>query len=209
MTNIVPAAPQRRQRRRRGIVPKGGRAALSPKKLELHAQLVVDGCFKSGRGGGYDFYVVNGKQRWRRHAAPKAPRTPAQQRSRARFAAASKPWSEDCLLTEALREAWYADGAKSRSRSRLGQSGPLTGQQDFIGCNCTRKQRGCEMLMHPHQREQHKVKSKGHELGFTAEVSQFQLFTRLTSGTRQALTGYAPSIRRACRGYARKCDVRQ
>ena len=76
MTNIVPAAPQRRQRRKRGIVPKGGRAALSPKELKLHAQLVADGRLKSGRGGGYDFYVVNGKQRWRRHTVPKDPPTP-------------------------------------------------------------------------------------------------------------------------------------
>ena len=120
MINIVPAVPQRRQRRKRGIVPKGGRAALSSKERELHAELVADGRLKSGRCGGYDYYVVNGKQRWRRHAVPKDPRAPAQQRSRLRFAAASKTWSEDGPLTEAHRDERCADGAK-----RCPGSGPL------------------------------------------------------------------------------------
>ena len=122
MTKGVPAVPQRKQRRKRGIVPKGRRAALSPKERELHARLLAEGKLMSGRCGGYDYYVVNGKQRWRRHAVPEDPRTPAQQRSRARFAAASKTWSENAALTEAQREAWYADGAKRQSRPRLGSS---------------------------------------------------------------------------------------
>ena len=209
MTIGMPAVPLRRHRRKRGIVPKGGRAVLSPKELELHAQLVAEGCLKSGRSGGYDYYVVNGKQRWRRHAVPKDPRTPAQQRSRARFAAASKTWSEDGLLTEAHRNEWYSDGAKRQSSSRLGSSGPLTGQQNYIGRNCTRKQRDSEMLLRPHQREQKHVKNRGLRPALTAQISQFQPFTRATSGTRRAYAGYTPSIRHARTGYARKCEVRQ
>ena len=209
MTKGVPAVRQKQPRRKRGIVPKGGRAVLSPKELELHAQLVAEGCLKSGRSGGYDYYVVNGKQRWRRHAVPKDPRTPAQQRSRARFAAASKTWSEDGLLTEAHRNAWYSDGAKRQSSSRLGSSGPLTGQQNYIGRNCTRKQRECEMLLHPRQPEQHKAKNKALRPKLTAEASQYQPFTRATSGTRRACAGYAPSIRHARRGCARKCEATQ
>jgi hypothetical protein len=153
--------------------------------------------------------VVNGKQRWRRHAVPKDPRTPAQQRSRARFAAASKMWSGDGLLTEAHRDEWYADGAKRESRPRLGQSGPLTGQQNYIGRNCTRNQRDGEILLHPRQREHKHAKNIGLRPELTAQVLQFQPFTRSTSGTRGALIGYSPSIRRVARGYIRELKVRQ
>ena len=91
------AAPQARNR------PQGRQGGPDPKERQLHAQLIADGRLKSGRCGGYDYYVVNGKQCWRRHTVPKDPRTPAQQRCRARFAAASKAWSENGLLTEAHR----------------------------------------------------------------------------------------------------------
>ena len=207
--NLVPAAPQRRRRRKRGIVPMGGRAPLSPKERELHAQLLAEGKLMSGKCGGHDYYVVNGKQRWRRHAVPKDPCTLAQQRSRARFAAASKTWSENGPLTEALRDAWCADGAKRQSRPRLGQSGPLTGQQNYIRRNCTRKKRECEMLLHPRQRDEEKVENKGLRPELTAQVSQSQPITRSTSGTRRASAGYSPSTCRACRGYAREFKARQ
>ncbi len=163
----------------------------------------------SGRCGGYDYYVVNGKQRWRRHAVPKDPRTPAQQRSRARFAAASKTWSENAALTEAQRDAWYADGARRHSRPRLGFSGPLTGQQNYIGRNCARKQRDCELLLYLSKREQKQVKSKGLRPELMAQVKKFQIVTRSTSGTRRAYTGHTRSIRRVARGYARKFDARK
>ena len=206
--NLVPAAPQRRRRRKRGIVPMGGRAPLSPKERELHAQLLAEGKLMSGKCGGHDYYVVNGKQRWRCHAVPKDPRTPAQQRSRARFAASSKTWSEDCLLIEAHRDEWHADGAKRQSRARLGSSGPLTGQQDFIGRNCTRKQRDSEVLLRPRQREQKPANNKGLRPELTAQVLQSQPFARSTSGTRRPHAGYAPSIRCVRRGYARKSKAR-
>jgi len=177
-------------------------------RFRLYVKEPVPVCSRSGMRSKL-YYVVNGKQRWRRHAVPKDPRTPAQQRSRARFAAASKTWSEDGLLTEAHRNAWYSDGAKRQSSSRLGSSGPLTGQQNYIGRNCTRKQRECEMLLHLRQSEQNKVKIKALRPELTAEASQYQPFTRATSGTRRACAGYAPSIRHARTGYARKCEVRQ
>jgi hypothetical protein len=208
-TNGVSAVPQKRCRRKRGIVPKGGRAVLSPKELELHAQLVADGRLKSGRSGGYDYYVLNGKQRWRRHTVPKDPRSPAQQRCRERFAAASKMWSANGPLTEAQRHAWQADGAKRHSRPRLRQSGPLPGQQNYIGRNCTRNQRDSEMLSHPRQREQQQAKSKELMPESTTQVSQTQPITRSTPGTRRALARSAPSNRRACRGYARKFKAGQ
>ena len=202
-TSGVPAVRHRRQRRKRGIVPKGGRAALSPKERRLHAELRADGRLKSGRCGGYDYYVVKGKQRWRRHSVPKDPRTPAQQRSRARFAAASKTWSEDGPLTEAEREAWYADGAKKRSRPRLGSSGPLTGQQNYIGRTCTRKQRDSEMLLRPRQREQHNVKNKGLRPELTdaslAIPANYAINVRDSPGTRRACAVYSPGSQRVCK----------
>jgi hypothetical protein len=205
----VPAVRQPKHRRKRGIVPKGGRAALSPKELKLHAQLVADGRLKSGRCGAYDYYVLNGKQRWRRHTVPKDPRTPAQQRCRARFGATSKSWSENRLLTEAHRNEWRADGARRRSRPRLGQSGPLPGQQNYIGRNCTRNQRDSELLLCPHQRKQENARNKGLKPESTTQVLQSQPITRFTSGTRRAYAGHTPCIRCVRRGYASKFNPRQ
>ena len=86
---------------------------------------------KSGRSGGWVFYMRNGKQCRRRYVKPKDPRTPKQLRSRATFAAASKAYNE--ALTEAQRQECRTAGAKVQSRPRLGQSGPLTGQLYSIG----------------------------------------------------------------------------
>ena len=71
-----------------------------------------------------------GKQIRRPYLHPHDPRTPAQMRARARLSAASKKYSYS--LTEKQRNACIAAGAKLRSRPRLGQSGPLTGQQYSI-----------------------------------------------------------------------------
>ena len=163
----------------------------------------------SGRSGPFVYYMLNGKQRWRRYSVPRDPRTAHQQRSRAAFRAASKTWSQEGPLTDKQRDAWYADGAKRRSRPRLGQSGPLTGQQNYIGRNSTRKQRDYQMLSHPRQREQEKGKHKRLKSELTAQVSRSQPITRPTSGTRRALTVAAPSIRRVPRGHARKPKARQ
>jgi hypothetical protein len=57
-------------------------------------------------------------------------RTPAQLRSRARLSAASRKYS--CSLTEKQRSACIATGAARRTRPRLYQSGPMTGQQYWI-----------------------------------------------------------------------------
>jgi len=61
------------------------------------------------------------------------PRTPAQILSRAALTAASKAWSQNGRLKEEQRQAWRGAGAKIQSRPRLFQSGPLTGQQLFVG----------------------------------------------------------------------------
>ena len=72
----------------------------------------------------------DGKQIRRRYVRLHEPRTLAQLRSRARLSAASRKYSYS--LTEKQQNACIAAGAKRRSRPRLGQSGPLTGQQYSI-----------------------------------------------------------------------------
>jgi hypothetical protein len=104
---------------------------------------------RSGRWGEWVFYMRGNKQCRRRYVVPRDPRTPGQLRSRAALAAASKAWSESCRLTPEDRQAWIAAGAKVQSRVRLGQSGPLTGQQHFVGRNCEKGRIGLDMLLTP------------------------------------------------------------
>src|SRR5512146_269128 len=90
----------------------------------------------SGRFGDWVYFVRNGKQCRRRFVVPTDRRTPGQLRTRATFAAASKYWSHSLDLTDSERDAWEADANKIQSRPRLEQSGPLTGQQYFVGRAC-------------------------------------------------------------------------
>ena len=85
---------------------------------------------KSGKWGQWVYYVRNGNQCRRRYTKPRDPRTPEQLRLRAAFGAASKAYS--WALTEEQRQEDRAAGAKVRSRPRLAQSGPLSGQQYSI-----------------------------------------------------------------------------
>ena len=96
---------------------------------QLSEIAVHDGRLKSGRIGPYVYYVREGHQHRRLYVVPRDPRTPAQQRSRSIFGAASVTWSANGPLTDQQRNAWRAEGAKTRSRPRLGTSGKLTGQQ--------------------------------------------------------------------------------
>jgi hypothetical protein len=90
----------------------------------------LDRTIKSGRCGDWIWFMRDGKQVCRPYVRPRDPRTPAQLRSRTRLSAASKKYSHS--LTEKERHACITAGAKLRSRPRLGQSGPLTGQQYLI-----------------------------------------------------------------------------
>ena len=209
MTKSVPAAPQRRRRRKRGMALRGGRVALSPKELKLHARLIAEASLKSGRSGAYVYYTDKGKQRYRRYVVPKDPRTPRQHLSRAIFAAASRMWSEDGSLTEEQRKAWYASGAKRRSRPRLGQSGPLTGQQNFIGRKYARERRRLQVLLAQPNPKAHVPNIKRQNLEITTQVKQRQVLARSTTGTRRAFAVGARSRRRVPRGSARKRKGRQ
>ena len=66
------------------------------------------------------------------------------------MSAVSKAWSE--LLTEPERRVWMAAGAKVRSRPRLSQSGPLSGEMHFAGINSARLGIGRELLRVPPER---------------------------------------------------------
>ena len=104
---------------------------------------------KSGRQGGWVYYMRGNKQCRRRWVKPKDPRTAGQLRTRAAFAAAMKAWSEGQGMTQDDQRAWCAAAQKIWSRPRLNQSGPLTGQQYFVGLNCARAEEGLGMLLKP------------------------------------------------------------
>ena len=74
-------------------------------------------------------------------------RTPARDHKRGAFGNLARVWGR--TLTEAQRQAWKAAGLKVQSAKRLGQSGPLTGEQHFQGINSARAQIGREPLWEP------------------------------------------------------------
>ncbi len=128
---------ERRARRRRralapGIVP-GGWCSRCP--LCGRAGECLDPAVKSGHCGDGVWYVRDGHQWRRRWLKPFDPKTARQLAWRAHLAAASKASNE--LLTEAQQDACVAAGAKRRTRSRLGQSGEQTGQQYWVGQECS------------------------------------------------------------------------
>ena len=90
----------------------------------------LDRALKSGRCGDWIWYLRGRKQPRRPYVRPKDPHTLAQMEYRGRLSAASSIYSQ--YLTEEERHACIAAGAKLQSRRRLGQSGPLTGQQYWI-----------------------------------------------------------------------------
>ena len=90
----------------------------------------LDSTRKSGRCGIWVWYFRGNKQCRRRYARPKDPATLAQLLSRGRFGASSRRYGRS--LTDKEQAACIAAGAKLRSRSRLNQSGPLTGQQYWV-----------------------------------------------------------------------------
>jgi hypothetical protein len=90
----------------------------------------LDPRIKSGRCGDWVWYMRGNKQFRHLYVKLHDPRTPKQLHWRAHFGAASTKYSD--TLTQEQRNARIAAGAKFRSRPRLAQSGPLTGQQYSI-----------------------------------------------------------------------------
>jgi hypothetical protein len=112
--------------------------------------MVIRDIPKSARRGDYVFYMRRNKLCRRRYVIPRDVRTPARRRARGSFGAFAKAWSG--RLTEEQRRAWMASAAKTKSRPRLGQSGPLTGEMHFEGINSARARIGREMLLWPPER---------------------------------------------------------
>jgi len=169
---------------------------------------------KSGRRGCVVYYMRGNKQCRRRYFIPKDRRTPAQLRVRAAFGAASKAWSHSERLTGEQRDAWYAAGEKIQSRLRLGQSGPLTGQQHFVGRNCSSARVGQDMLWEPPARAgEEETRSKKEErrrqkAEAASQAAQNQRFARSTSGTRRGCPIVTPAQGRNGMGRARKAGTR-
>jgi len=132
---------------------------------------------KSGRCGDWVWYM-RGRKQWRHlYVRPKDPCTPKQLHWRARFSATSKKYSHS--LTEEQHRACIAAGAKLRSRPRLSQSGPLTGQQYSI-----RKQYAADTASRAQSAEK---PQKG---------LQTQAISLSTSDPRQGISGVPPGQRR-------------
>ena len=146
----------------------------------------LDTTIRSGRCGDWVFYLLpGGKQCRRRWVRPNDPRTPTQVRNRSRLSAASRRYSE--ILTEEEREAYTAAGARRRSKSRLGQSGPLTGQQYAV------------------RREYAKYTKRSRQnAGIPAKVLEPQKVTRPTWGFRQGATRVPPEQHHGWRGATKR-----
>ena len=140
----------------------------------------LDRAIKSGRCGDWIWWVHSGKQIRRPYLRPRDPRSLAQVRSRARFGAASGKYSYS--LTEKQQHACIAAGAKRRSQPRLGQSGPLTGQQYSI-----RK----EYVL----QKAHGKTIKG---PFAPQVPKPQVLNSTSSDPRRASSRVSPGRHRLC-----------
>ena len=130
---------------------------------------------KSGRCGDWIWFMRYGKQIRRRYVRPHDPCTPAQIRSRDRLSAASRKYSYS--LTEKQQDARIAAGARLRSRPRLVQSGPLTGQQYSIH----------------RQYALQKAHGNGIKTAIAPQVHQPQKLKRTTWEPRRGVTGAPPS----------------
>jgi hypothetical protein len=126
----------------------------------------------------------DGRQQRHLYVKPKDPRTSRQRLWRAGFGAAAKHYSHS--MPDEQREARVPAGAKLRSRPRLGQSGPLTGQQYSIRKEYATKARESERPREP------KLKQSIP----TAQKAQIGLQTKgvslSTSDLRRGMSGVPP-----------------
>ncbi len=155
---------------------------------------------KSGRCGDWVWYMRGRKQCRHLYVKPKDPRTPRQRLWRARFASASKKYSHS--MADDQRHACIAAGAKLQSRPRLGQSGPLTGQQYSIRKEFSAKPWEGERPREP------KLK-KGILKAEKARIGQQTKGGLLsTSDPRRGITGVPPGQRQGDTRRASKRDGR-
>jgi hypothetical protein len=102
---------------------------------------------QSGRCGTYVSYRSPFGGCRRQYVVPANTQTEARERMRRAFGGYARAWSG--LLTQAQREAWNAASPKVKSAKRLGQAGPLSGQQHFQGISSARACIGRGMLLLP------------------------------------------------------------
>src|ERR1022692_371165 len=145
----------------------------------------LDPTIKSGRCGDWVWYVRGNKQFRHLYVKPQDRRTPRQLHWRARFGSASKKYSSS--LSQEQRDACIVAGAKFRSRPRMAQSGPLTGQQYSI-----RK----EYASNAAARAQSGEKAQ--------KALQTQGFSLSTSGIHRSMSRVPPSHGRRNTGRANK-----
>lgn len=179
---------------------------------------------QSGRSGKWVYYMYGGKQCRRHWVKPRDPRTPAQLRVRAIFGTATKTWSHSEHLSEKQLDAYRAAGAKIQSHPRLGQSGPLTGQQYYVGKQCSaaeqrRRKARCRRaqaaaVSQAIRRQRLTRAALGRQAWGTGsarypqgpkglrQVLRAQRVTKATSGSPRALTGAAPAPHRKRMRYA-------
>jgi hypothetical protein len=138
MNTVTPKDSKPPKAARRRSVPRGRRCLRCPFCAPSGACL--DTTIKSGRCGDWVFYLLHGKQFRHLWVKPRDPRTPSQRHWRARLSAASREYSQ--ALTDEQQDACIAAGARRRSRRRLAQSGPLTGQQWWVRSQCAGKAKG-------------------------------------------------------------------
>ena len=146
----------------------------------------VNSTLRSGRCGDWIWYMRGGKQCRRRYARPRDPATLAQLLSRARFGAVSRRYGH--MLAEEEQVACIAAGAKLRSRTRLDQSGPLTGQQYWVRKDSAHA----------------KVNVKPTKAKTALQVLKPQRVTRSTSGQHRGMSRVPPELHRLGALRARK-----
>jgi len=88
---------------------------------------------QSGKVGSMVSYRTRSGQFRRRYVIPRDPHTPVQVSRREALGRAAALWRS---LTEQQREAWKAAAGGSHTRSRLNQSGALSGYLLFVRINC-------------------------------------------------------------------------
>ena len=147
-------------------------------RLRAPSGRCLDPALKSGRCGDWIWYMRGGKQCRRRYARPKDPGTLAQLLCRARLSTVSRRYGR--MLTQEERDASIAAGAKLRSRPRMGQSGPLTGQQYWVRKDSAHA----------------KANVKPTKAKTASQVPQPKIVTRSTSGLHLSPSRFPPERRR-------------
>lgn len=100
----------------------------------------------TGSIGRQTYMLLNGIQVVRNRVIPSNPSTEAQVLVRGYMTLSSQAWD---ALTDAQRAAWSAKAALLRSKSRLGQSRPLTGNQLFCKVNDVARLTGATPVTDP------------------------------------------------------------